>query len=154
MNVASSRTPIPDFLSTICCVEENHLSLSSLLVSCNFVDSNGDQIIPQLWSPSFASTSLCSLLCFRFDNSPHGCFVHTANLGYHWDGYVIFTQILDDFSCFLCLNMWIYVDFPLCPIPHGDELMCYHNIYWAANLKIEFKQIFRWFFLVPWLHIP
>ena len=48
VNVASSRTPTSDFLSTICRVEENYFSLSSLLVSCNFVDGNSYQIILQL----------------------------------------------------------------------------------------------------------
>ena len=82
VNVALSRTPTSDFLSTICCVEENYLSLSSLLVNCNFVDCKGDQINLQLCSRSFASTSFCSVLCFRCDNPPHGCSVHTANLDY------------------------------------------------------------------------
>ena len=82
VNVASSRTPTSDFLSTICRVAETDLSLLALLVGCNFVDGNSYQIISQLWNLLFASTSFCSVLCFRFDNPPHGCSVNTANLDY------------------------------------------------------------------------
>ena len=126
VNGASSRTPTSHFLSTICRVEENYLYLSSLLVSCNFLDSESDKIILQLWSSSSA---------YRQSGLPVRWIGHL-----HTNSWWLFLV-----SLFKYVNLrW----FSMCLITHGNELMCHHKMYYAAiSRSNNFKQISRWLFL-------